>query len=281
MMLDLESVRLFVLAAEFGNLTRAAEAAGTVQPVVSQRLKSLEGALGRKLLERTPRFVRLTPEGTVFLERARALLRAHDAALAIEERPAPRISIGISDHALGVGIERVLRQVQTALPGNAIIDIRVGLSQHMREAFEGGLVDAAIIRRESGGADGEVLGNDPLCWRASEGWQRPAGGTIPLAVLGPPCGVREAATRALERAGLRWREAFVGGSCALLLAAVRAGLGIAPMGRLASGDARDRGPELGLPQLPSSQIVLLGRAGSPHTAQAIRAVAAGIRASLT
>jgi DNA-binding transcriptional LysR family regulator len=35
MVLDLESVRLFVLAAEFGNLTRAAEAAGTVQPVVS------------------------------------------------------------------------------------------------------------------------------------------------------------------------------------------------------------------------------------------------------
>ena len=43
-MLDLESVRLFVLALEFGNLTRAAEAAGTVQPAVSARLKALEAA---------------------------------------------------------------------------------------------------------------------------------------------------------------------------------------------------------------------------------------------
>ena len=51
-MLDLASVRLFVLAAELGNLTRAAEAAGTVQPVVSARLKGLEAALGRKLLAR-------------------------------------------------------------------------------------------------------------------------------------------------------------------------------------------------------------------------------------
>jgi len=86
--LDLESVRLFVLAAEFGNLTRAAEAAGTVQPVVSQRLKALEAALGRRLLERTPRFVRPTPDGTAFLDRARALLAAHDQAVRFAPSPA-------------------------------------------------------------------------------------------------------------------------------------------------------------------------------------------------
>lgn len=66
MMLDLESVRLFVLVVDLGSLTRAAEAAGTVQPVVSQRLKALEAALGRKVLERTPRFVRLTQDGAIF-----------------------------------------------------------------------------------------------------------------------------------------------------------------------------------------------------------------------
>src|SRR5579864_8193590 len=98
MMLDLESVRLFVLAAELGNLTRAAEAGGTVQPVVSQRLKSLEATLGRKLLERTPRFVRMTADGVAFLDRARALLAAHDAALAVDDRPAVHIALGVSDH---------------------------------------------------------------------------------------------------------------------------------------------------------------------------------------
>jgi DNA-binding transcriptional LysR family regulator len=86
MMLDLEDVRLFVLVADHGNLTRAAEAAGTVQPVVSQRIKKLETALGRKLLDRSPRLVRLTAAGTDFLERSRALLIAHDAAIAPLER---------------------------------------------------------------------------------------------------------------------------------------------------------------------------------------------------
>jgi DNA-binding transcriptional LysR family regulator len=280
-MLDLESVRLFTLAADLGNLTRAAEAAGTVQPVVSQRLKSLEASLGRRLLERTPRYVRLTAEGVAFLERARMLLRAHDAALVVDACPAPRIAIGASDHALGLGVERVLGQLQAALPTRAAIEVRIGRSKSVREAYEAGEIDAAVIRREGGGANGEVLGTDPLGWRAADHCKPAADGAVPLALLAPPCGVREVALRALDRAGLRWREAFVGGSCAVLLAAARAGVGVAPMGRLASGDAHDRGPHLGLPPLPASQIVLLARAGSAHAAEAIRILAASVRASLS
>ena len=84
---------------------------------------------------------------------------------------------------------------------------------------------------------------------------------VPLATLGPPCGVRAMAIRQLEAARRPWREAFVGGSCAALLAGVRAGLGVAPMGRVASGAMPDHGPRLGLPALPSSEIVLFARAG--------------------
>ena len=53
-MIDLESVRLFILSVELGSLTKAAEAAGTVQPVVSQKLKTLEQRIGRRLIDRTP-----------------------------------------------------------------------------------------------------------------------------------------------------------------------------------------------------------------------------------
>ena len=80
MMLDLESVRLFVLTVEYGNLTRAAEAAGTVQPVVSQRIRSLEAMVGQKLLDRSPRLVRLTEAGAVFLGHERSFLAAHQRA---------------------------------------------------------------------------------------------------------------------------------------------------------------------------------------------------------
>ncbi|HEV7136947.1 MAG TPA: hypothetical protein VGN43_09965 [Steroidobacteraceae bacterium] len=91
--------------------------------------------------------------------------------------------------------------------------------------------------------------------------------------------MRAVAARALDRAGLKWQETFVGGSCAMLLAATRAGVGIAPMGRLASGGAADRGPALGLPRLPESQIVLLARTGSASVAAAVRALEAAVRAS--
>jgi DNA-binding transcriptional LysR family regulator len=276
-MLDLASVRLFLLAVRFGNLTRAAEAAGTVQPVVSQRLKQLEDRLGRRLLERSPRRVRLTPEGEAFLPRAEALLAAHDAAL-VAEVPRLRFTVGVSDHATGLALEPVLRRVRAALPVEAELEIRVGLSHAMRAAWEAGACDACILRREAGGQDGEVLGTDPLGWRAAEA--SGAAAPVPLALLPAPCGVRAAALRALEAARLPWREAFSAGSCAALLAGVRAGLGIAPMGRLAAGDMPDRGPELGLPALPPSEIVLLGRAGTPLAAAALRALAAGMRASL-
>jgi DNA-binding transcriptional LysR family regulator len=279
-MLDLDSVRLFVLAVEFGNLTRAAEAAGTVQPVVSQRLKALEATLGRKLLERTPRFVRPTEDGKMFLARARSLLAAHEDAMQFSGVPAVRFSFGASDHALGIGLEKVLQKVRGALPATAIIDAQIGLSHDVLAMFNAGRLDAAIIRREGGGNDGEVLGTDPLGWRAADGWSPAAEMPMPLVTLHSPCGVRAAAIRELEAANIRWREAFVGGSCAALIAATNAGLGVAPMGRVASGGAPDIGPAFGLPQLPASEIVLFARASSGPVTSAIRGLAAAIRANL-
>lgn len=280
MMLDLDSVRLFVLAADFGSLTRAAEAANTAQPVVSQRIKALETRLGRRLLDRSPRFVRTTADGAVFLARARDLLAAHDAALGLGSQPAVHFALGASDHALGAAIARLLAPVKAALPPDATIEARVGLSQPIRAMFDDGALDAAVVRREAGGGEGELLGEDPLGWRAAPGFRLDPGRPVPLASLGSPCGVRAAAIRALEAAGLSWRESYVAGSCSALLAGAAAGFGVAPMGLAGSDGAPDRGPALGLPALGSSPVVLLARARSPEAAAAIRALAAGVRSLL-
>jgi len=279
-MLDLASVRLFILAVEFGNLTRAAEAAGTVQPVVSARLKGLEAALGRKLLERTPRFVRPTEDGLAFLAKARALMAAHDEAARPDDKPRMRFAIGASDHALGTGLEHVIRHVRAALPLGSTIELRLGLSQHVRALFDDGKLDAVIIRREAGGAEGEVLGADPLGWRSLEEHVVATDLAIPLITLGPPCGVRSIAIRHLDAANRPWQEAFVGGSCTALLAAVRAGLGIAPMGAVASGRMSDVGSRFGLPDLPPSEIAMFARTSSPAASAAARALEAAIRAML-
>lgn len=279
-MLDLASVRLFILAVEFGNLTRAAEAAGTVQPVVSARIKALEAALDRKLLERTPRFVRPTEDGLAFLAKARALMAAHDEATRFDDAPSVRFVIGASDHALGTGLEHVIRHVRAALPHRSAVELRLGLSQQVRTAFDEGELDAVIIRREVGGADGEVLGLDPLGWRSTEEEVVAPDRPIPLVTLGPHCGVRSMAVRHLDAAHRPWREAFVGGSCSALVAAVRAGLGLAPMGAVASGRMDDVGARYGLPALPPSEIVMFARAPSPAAAAAARALEAAVQSML-
>lgn len=275
-MLDPTSVRLFILAVEFGNLTRAAEAAGTVQPVVSVRLKALEASLGRRLLDRTPRFVRPTQDGLAFLTKARALMAALDAAAHFDDEPGVRFAIGASDHALGTGLEHVIRHVRAALPSNGALELRMGMSQHVRAQFDDGELDAVIIRREAGGSDGEVLGTDPLGWRAADDYVAGPQPAIPLVTLGPPCGVRAAAIRRLDAANRPWREAFLGGSCSALVAAVRAGLGIAPMGAIASGRMVDVGSRFGLPELPHSEIVMFVRTGSAAASAAARALEAAV-----
>lgn len=73
-------MRVFVAVIEAGGFTPAAHGLGASQPFVSQTIQRLESRLGRKLLHRTTRSHRLTPEGEVFLNAARRAIREVDAA---------------------------------------------------------------------------------------------------------------------------------------------------------------------------------------------------------
>ena len=84
------------------------------------------------------------------------------------------------------------------------------MSHETRNLYHRGEVDPAVIRRDQGAGDGETLGRDDLDWYGDvpEG---SSGEALPLVLLPPPCGVREAAIAAMEAACLPWREAFTGG----------------------------------------------------------------------
>ena len=74
MPVDFDTVRAFVRVAELGSFTRAAEQLGMPKARVSQQVRRLEDAVHGKLLHRTTRAVRVTPDGELFLARARPLL---------------------------------------------------------------------------------------------------------------------------------------------------------------------------------------------------------------
>src|ERR1700753_4518159 len=79
--LDVDAVQAFGLTADVKSFTRAAEALNTTQSAVSLKIKRLEDTLGRRLLERTPRLVRLSADVNAFLEPARNLVAAHHGAI--------------------------------------------------------------------------------------------------------------------------------------------------------------------------------------------------------
>ena len=72
---DLTDLRLFVMTAEAGNLTRAAAGRHLSLAAASARIKGLEKQAGVALLYREARGVRLTPAGEAFLHHAQGVLR--------------------------------------------------------------------------------------------------------------------------------------------------------------------------------------------------------------
>ena len=75
---DLNDLRLFVFAANEGNLTRAAQRQHLSLAAASARIKSLEEQSGLPLLYRQARGVRLTPAGEAFFHHACCVLQQVD-----------------------------------------------------------------------------------------------------------------------------------------------------------------------------------------------------------
>jgi len=74
MELDVKSVKLFIRVAAIGAIGRAGRDFGYSRTAASQRIQTLEEALGSKLLNRTTRTVSLTGDGEKFLVHARKIV---------------------------------------------------------------------------------------------------------------------------------------------------------------------------------------------------------------
>ncbi|SFI87311.1 transcriptional regulator, LysR family [Paraburkholderia megapolitana] len=275
-MLDLDAVRAFVLVADLHSFTRAADALDTTQSAVSLKLKRLETHLGKQLVERTPRLVRLTGDGDTFLVAARDLLSAHEralGALAVERR---RLSLGLSEHVTGAGLPALLAKLNAYDPG-LLIELHMGPSAALRTQFDERRLDAAIVRHDPDDAlrdDAQLLFGEALGWLASPDWLPRPGEPLPLALLAPPCNVRAVALKTLDDAGIGWREVFIGGGMVAVGAAVAAGLAISPLARrVAPRGLIDVSARLGLPALPESRVTLYTRIRDPRSIETLRLVA--------
>lgn len=278
--LDLEAVQAFVLVADLKSFTRAAEAMDTTQSAVSLKIKRLESDLGRRLIDRTPRLVRLSPDGGIFLAAARDLVAAHASAVgsfAVEQR---RLTVGISHHVIGNDLPGLLRRMHASDPG-LIVEMHVEESRDILSALDDGALDAAIVlRHDLKRRGGEVLFADAFGWMAAPDFVHRPGEPLRLATQSEPCSVRAMGIAALDKAGIAWTEVFVGGGIATIGAAVSAGLAVAALARrVAPPGTVDVGPRLGLPALPSRDVMLYATAFDPPARRALRTLAASFKAT--
>lgn len=277
--LDVSAVEAFVMVADLRSFTRAGDALGFTQAGVSLKLRRLETALSRRLLVRRPRRVQLTAEGDAFLPHARALLGAHNVAVSSTDRPGRRLTLGISHHVDGPELPEVLAKVKSYDAG-LVIRVRVDSSAALVDAFERDDLDVAIIRRERRLPIYDPLFLDSYGWFGSPGCEA-FSTPLPLVSVEERCGMRSVAVRLLAEENIEWYDAFIGGSMGTVLAAVKAGIGIAPLPRrLTTAGLVDVGDPFGLPALPNAEVVMLSHPTHAQTAATLRVLRTAFCASV-
>ncbi len=142
--LQLDEIRAFIRCVELGGLSAAARSEGLPKSSLSRLLRQLEDTVGARLLERTTRGVRPTPEGYAFLSPARRILEEVDRARAsvdyFRDRPQGLIRI-TAPYTFGVTfIGPLLPPFLAANPG---IDVQLELTSRNIDIIQEGF-DLAV-----------------------------------------------------------------------------------------------------------------------------------------
>ncbi len=151
----------------------------------------------------------------------------------------------------------------------------------MLAAFDAGALDAAIVLgHDARRRGGDVLFEEQFGWMAAPDFHRQPGEPLRLATQAEPCSVRAMAVDALDAAGIPWTEVFVGGGIATIGAAISAGLAVAALGRrVAPSGTVDLGSRLGLPPLPTREVILYSKLSDARTRRALRTLGAAFAAT--
>jgi DNA-binding transcriptional LysR family regulator len=225
--LDLVQLRTFVQIADCGGFHRAAAALHLSQSTVSQHVRALEKVFREPLVHKAGRGTAFTPAGDALLVEARRILAVHDQAMQRLEVPTdPVIMLGCTEHAADQMLPGLLSALRAAFPGRTV-RFRIARSTVLAEDVARGVLDLAIVLAASQPSGTEV-GQLRLSWYAGYGFTGPGEGEPwPVVAFEEPCGLRQRALKALHENGRPAVIAAESGSLEGVVAAVRAGIGVA------------------------------------------------------
>lgn len=146
--MELRQLRTFVRVVELGSMGRAAADLGLVTSGLSQQISRLESELSTRLLQRTSTGVVPTEAGLAFLRQAQLALRhADDAVLAAQQqRLSGHVSVGLAPSTgavLGLPLMRAMRERH---PG-VRLHLVESLSGHLTDMLNARRLDLAVLFR--------------------------------------------------------------------------------------------------------------------------------------
>jgi LysR family nitrogen assimilation transcriptional regulator len=166
--MDITQIRNFVTVAEAGSYIRAADLLDVPQPTLSRQVRALEVELRASLFHRHGRGVLPTEAGKTFLEYARTMLNALDAAILSVRDPdtmyTGRLVIGMTPSIGRIVLPTVMPRLVERFP-RASINVVEGLSGALYERVLLGQLDFALLLNPLSSPSLTVvpLYSDPLC----------------------------------------------------------------------------------------------------------------------
>ncbi|MFD1987869.1 LysR substrate-binding domain-containing protein [Mesorhizobium newzealandense] len=275
--LDPDLLKTFLAFVDSGSLAQAASSVGRSPSAVTAQMQRLEEIVGEPLLAPQGRGRGLTKAGEDLVGHARRILAAHrEAWLALKgARAAGRVAIGTTQDFADSGLPDLLRAFAVSHP-RVRIELRVGRSAELAQALQSGGLDLAIVMRQAATPDEVGVLREPMIWLCSQMGLASRQEELPLALLDPYCGFREAALAALDTAGRRYRIAAGSASLAGLRTAVNAGVALTlRTARFAHSGIVEAPRELGLPQVPMAEFAIRLRAGAGGPAADLAALLSG------
>jgi DNA-binding transcriptional LysR family regulator len=154
----------FAAVASAGGFTAASRQEGLRKATLTERVRSLEERLGVALLVRTTRSVRLTEEGSAYLEHARAALAALQtadvAAASFRTQATGTLRLTVAPPLATVLVEEVVAPFLARSPEvSVVVDASIGHVDLTRERFDvavrvGPLPDSSLACRRLGALAG-------------------------------------------------------------------------------------------------------------------------------
>lgn len=260
--LDPELLRAFQLIADGYSFTQAAEQLGRTQSAVSMQIKRLEDLLGQSVLSRGKGGgITLTPHGRYLLPRVRQILALNDEVMTTFRAPliSGRVRLGTPDDYALSHIPGVLRRFAETHPA-VQVDVLCSSSTELVEKLKAGELDLTLVSEgnEPRHWPSVPLWRGPLTWITSTQYAPQRQDPLPLALANEACGWRNSAETALQKAGIRYRIAYLSGTQVGTHAPVLAGLAVtvSALTVLPEGVRAMRSDE-GLPKLADFGILLL------------------------